>query len=321
MTNIDAQQWFERWFYQHYPSEIRSRYLDAMTEDANPANNPSLYAHIADGAERFVHNASALFDVTLTFDGEGVAKLARALDRTTRDRLANSSDPSDPSNALFNTIVHGALFVGECAVRAHGCQWSARNPLWESRVRRFLPGKSPKELAPFAPFQWLLKHLDDREIDDSKLYDRFKLHVEHGTLALDRMSVLTERNSLPSLKHPAYDTLIKYLHTHLPSVRDLGGAFPTASEFTAIAYDTVGFEVLEQGRVIAMHGMYVPSDHDAQSTVDVHWLTSEGVLRIDRIPCDRKPPHFARRTGDHLEVTYAHESKPRTHRLRVQGHG
>jgi hypothetical protein len=325
MESQSAQAWFERWFLEHYPEEVRRDYHRAVDTDANPANNPTITAHLSEAAELFARNAPALLGTELSFDGAGVARLAKALDRDRRDRWAAQSKPEDPSNMLFNAVVHGAMFIGECAVRAHGCRWSARNPLWESRVDRFVrDGDKQKPIGPFSPFQWLLKHLDDREISESRLADRFRVHVEFATADVESYPKIVTAQRLPKLDGGAYDLLVKFLHRHVPTLTDLGPLFPSVSEFTAIQYRTLGFEVFHDGRVLAMHALFTPPDadpHESTSTVDVYWLTAEGAQRIDRIPCAAHPPYFARKTGDSLEVTVATNAKPHTHRIGYRGHG
>lgn len=325
MDSSSAQALFERWFLRHYPEDARRDYHRAVDTDANPANNPSIAAHLTDAAELFVRNAPALLGTELTFDGAGVARLAKALDRERRDRWIAQSRPEDPGNVLFNAVIHGAIFIGECAVRAHGCQWSTRNPLWESRVERFVRDRETrKPIGPFSPFQWLLKHLDDREIAESRLADRFRVHVEFATADVESYPKIVTAQKLPKLDGGQYDLLVKFLHRHVPTLSDLGPLFPSITEFQAINYRSLGFEVFHDGRVLAMHALFTPPDadpHESTSTVDVYWLTAEGAQRIDRIPCAAHPPYFARKTGDVLEVTVASNGKPHTHRIGYRGHG
>jgi hypothetical protein len=329
MDSWTAQALFERWFLRHYPEDVRRDYHRAVETDANPANNPSITHHLTEAAELFVRNAPALLGTELTFDGTGVARLAKALDRERRDRWLSRSAPEDPTNVFFNAIIHGAIFVGECAVRAHGCRWSARNPLWESRVERFVrDNESRKAIGPFSPFQWMLKHLDDREIDQSRLADRFRMHVEFATADVESYPKVVSVSKLPRLdggNGPIdYDLLVKYLHKHLPSLTDLGPLFPSITEFHAIGYRSMGWEVFHDGRVVAVHALFTPPDvdpHESKSTVDVYWFTAQGAQRIDRIPCAAHPMYFARKTGEVLEVTVVSDHKPHTHRIGYRGHG
>ncbi|MBL8684923.1 MAG: hypothetical protein JNK05_37450 [Myxococcales bacterium] len=325
MDAMHAQGWFERWFLAHYPEEVRRDYHRFVDTDANPANNPSITGHLAEGAALFARNAPALLGTELSFDGAGVAKLATALDRKRRDAWVANSSPDDPGNMLFNAVIHGALFVGECAVRAHGCAWSARNPLWESRVDRFVrEGTKARAIGPFSPFQWLLKHLDDREIDAPRLADRFRVHVEFATADVASYPPVVTAPKLPKIDGGEYDLLVKFLHRHAPTLKDLGPLFPSVSEWSALGYKSLGFESFFDGRVVALHALFAPIDsdpHGDNATVDVYWLTAEGAQRIDRVPCAAHPPYFARKTGDTLEVTVSFQGKPHTHRIGYRGHG
>ena len=328
MTLKDAQHWFEQWFFLHYPPELKARYHELMGQDANPANNPTIYEHIQQSAELFAQNAPKLLGCELSFDAQGVSALSRALSEAKRDLLVQQSVRENPENMFFNTVIHGALFLGECAVRAHGFRWSARRPLWESRVIRMVPDRDgkPQAQGEFSPFQWLLKHLDDREINASKLYDRFRVHVEFASIPLHTLPVFVANKRFASIKHPTYDLLVKYIHQHFDGLKDLGINFLSPSEFTAREYTSFNFDQFYDGRVLVMHGMHVPKSSGAdaveqQATVDLYWLTSSGTVRMDLLPCDAHPPYFARKTGDLLEVTTAIAGKPHTHRVGIRGHG
>lgn len=325
MTVRDAQHWFERWFFLHYPPDLQRNYHELIHQDANPAANPSIDQHIRQAAEMFVQNAPKLLGCVLSFDAKGVAALTKALSAEKRDQLVAQSDSKNPENLFFNTIIHGALFLGECAVQAHGFRWSARRPLWESRVIRVVHDRDakPQTQGEFSPFQWLLKHLDDREIAESKLFDRFRVHVEFASLPIHTLTAFVDNKRYASIKKPTYDLLVKYIHQHFSKLRDLGVNFLSPAEFTARRYESIGFEQFYDGRVLVMHAMYTgeKGDESTQPTVDLYWLTSEGTVRMDLLPCDAHPPYFARKTGDVLEVTLALSGKPHTHRVGIRGHG
>jgi hypothetical protein len=324
MTVRDAQRWFEQWFFRHYPPDLRAKYHEIVAQDANPANNPTIDAHIEQAALMFVQNAPKLLGCELSFDARGVGTLARALSAEKIAQLEAVSRVDDPENLLFNTIIHGALYLGECAVRAHGFRWSARRPLWESRVVRLVADRSGKLEAQgeFSPFQWLLKHMDEREIAHSKLADRFAVHVEFASMPLHTLTPFVAAKRYAALKKPTYDLLVKYIHQHFDRLNDLGKTFLSPAEFTSRAYESLGFEHFYDGRVLVMHGMHVPeASSDGQATVDLHWLTSAGTVRMDLLPCDAHPPYFARKTGELLEVTTAIAGKPHTHRVGIRGHG
>jgi hypothetical protein len=322
---------FERYFWPHYPADVRAAPGGTFRDvDANPGGNPGLPAHLAEAAELFVANAPALLGVPLTFDGTGVARLSVALDRARRDALLAASDPADPQNAFLNAVVHGAAYVGEVIVRAHGGRWAVRRPLWESVVE--LPrietsgasgaGDARRHAASAVPpFHWLLKHLADLEIDRGSLAYRFRVHVELATAdvaALPR--IVASPRALPVLKHPTYDLLVKYLHQHVDTLRDLGAGFPAPAEFTDRAFESLRFEWFHDGRVLAMHGQ-APSAGERPSLVEVTWLTAAGFDHADALPADDAPPYFARRRDDAtLELTLAWQGRPHTHTLTFRGH-
>lgn len=327
-----AQSLFEQHFWPLYPPDVRADPTRYRDEDANPARNPSIEAHLAEAAELFAQNAPRLFDMPskepLPFTAEGVARLSHALDRSARDRLIAQSKPGDPQGALFNAVVHAAMYVGEVIVRAHKGAWSARRPLWESVVKlapeHTAGGPSAKHTPRgVPPFHWVLKHLDDRAIDEGPLGYRFRVHVEHATVDLDALPVITVAKKLPDLKEPTYDLLVKYLHQHLPSLRDVGEGFPSAREFTERRYARVGFTPMHGGRVLVLHGQthsQKQGETETPGLVELHWLTLAGWHHADALPSDDHPPYFARAVGEHLEVTLAWKGKPHTHTVGFRGH-
>jgi hypothetical protein len=313
MTERSADALFRHYFWPHYPADVRADLAHARRTDANPARNPNVLAPWVEAAELFVSNAPRLLGETLTFDGDGIGRLSRALDRTRRDAWLASSDPSDPGNVFFHAVVHASAFVGEVVVRAFGGTWSMRRPMWESLVTRVVPG-ARHDRGSVPPFHWLLKHLSDDEIDRGSLAYRFHVHIELATAPLDALPTLADVRALPTLRAPTYDLLVKYLHKHLPALRDLGEGFLSPPEFTERAYEAISFSLLHDGRVLAVHGQ-------ASSRVEIHWLTASGFDHTDTIPCDPSPPYFARTAGDALEVTVAWNGRPHTHRIGFRGHG
>lgn len=313
MAPVTAESLFARFFWPLYPPDVRAEPERFRDEDANPAGNPRLAIPLAHAAEILVTNAPGLLGVPLTLDATGVAVLARALDRGTRDRLLATSDPTDPGNPFFNTVVHAAAFVGEVTVRTYGGRWSLRRPLWESLVTRRTRGA-------FAPFHWILKGLADDSVDDAPLAGRFRVHVQQASAEPDTFPVIVSPRKLPVLKSPSYDLLVKYLHQHLASLRDVGEGFPTPTEFADRAFQSLGFELLHDGRVLAVHGQGTPTS-DRPGAVELLWLTAEGYDHADVIPADVGVPYFARAvTRELVEVTVAWKGRPVTHRLTFQGH-
>lgn len=321
MTEFTADELFTRFFWPHYPSDVRADPERMLQLDANPARNIAVLEPWVEAAELFVRNAPRLLGTELTFDAAGIGQLSRALDRSRRDAWIAASDPTDPGNPLFNAVVHGAAYVGEVIVRSHGGAWSMRRPMWESLVvRRVQDGDKQRVTGAIPPFHWLLKHLADAEIDGGSLGYRFHVHVELATAAIAELPPIAATRKLPTLREPTYDLLVKYLRQHLPALRDLGEGFPSVAEFSARNYRSLGFELFHDGRVLAMHGE-VPAHDDAPPLVEILWLTARGFDHADTIPADTGTPYFARAAGDSLEVTVAWKDKPHTHRVGFRGHG
>jgi hypothetical protein len=307
-----AASLYEKFFWPHYPADVRAEPERFRDLDVNPAKNPALSATLSEAAALFVENAPKLLGEPVTLDDAGIATLARTLDRARRDAWIAATDPAAPG-PLFQAVVHASAFVGEVIAQRHGGIWELRRPLWESIVRRSTRGA-------IAPFHWILKSLADDAIDDAPLAYRWRVHVVMAGVDPTDWPVITEAKRLPTLKNPVYDTLVKYLHQHLPTLRDVGEGFPSPAEFSAKRYTTLGFEPLHGGRVLALHGQ-VPGEGDGPSTVEVMWITPTGYDHADVLPCDAKVPHFARAlNADTLEVTLAWKGRPVTHRLTLRGH-
>lgn len=312
MDPLTAERLLARWFWPLYPPDVRAAPFLHRDVDANPGRNPQLDAHLHDAARRFVDNAPALLETPLSLDDDGVAAFVRALTRARRDAWIAQSDPADPGNVFFNAVVHGALFLGEVIVARHGGRWELRRPLWESVVHR-------RDGGAVSPFHWLLKSLADDAIDDHALAVRWRLHVLQHALDPASLPRVTEAATLPALKEPTYDLLVKYLHQHLDGLRDLGEGFPSAREFTERRYPRLSFTPLHDRRVLALHAQTRRDDH---GLVEVHWLTAKGHDHTDAIPTDPDVPYFARPLNDDaLEVTVGWKGAPHTHRLTLRGHG
>ena len=65
---LTAEALFREVFLPHYPEDARSDLGRARTTDANPANNPSILAHLDDAARTFAAMTSAALGVP---DAEG----------------------------------------------------------------------------------------------------------------------------------------------------------------------------------------------------------------------------------------------------------
>jgi len=315
MEALSAADLLSRWFWPHYPEDVRRAPFLHRDVDANPGNNPALAAVLPEAAALFVANAPGLLGTPITLDDDGVALLARTLDRPLRDRWMAESDPSRPDNVFVQAILHATAFLGEVLVRHHQGRWELRRPMWESIVHR----PSPMGGA-IAPFHWLLKSLADDAIDTAPLAVRWRLHVVQPAADPSDFPVLTAAKSLPELKAPTYDLLVKYLHAHLKSVTDLGEGFPSAREFTERGYSALRFTPLHGGRILCLHGQ-TRSSAEHPGVVDVHWLSHRGHDHTDTIPSDHGVPYFGRAvTADTLEITVGWQGKPHTHALTFRGH-
>ena len=313
MPPLTASDLLARWFWSHYPADVRAAPFLHRDVDANPGHNPAFPAALAEAAGLFAANAAGLLGEALPFTDEGVATLARGLTRARRDDWMAQSDPTAPDNHFAQVVIHAAAYLGEVIVRAHGGRWEIRRPLWESVVHRRRGGT-------VSPFHWLLKSLADDAIDDVPLAARWRVHVVMHDLDLDALPAIAPAKKLPGLKHPNYDLLVKYLHQHLPELRDVGEGFPSPAEFTARGFESLSFERLHGGRVVALHGL-IPGAGERPPVVEVSWMTARGIDHADPIPCDAGVPYFGRAVNDELvEITVAWQEKPHTHRLSIRGH-
>ena len=159
---VTAQSLFNDYFLPLYPTEAARDLAAARTTDANPGKNRAIFVQLTDAARVFVDSSAGVFGkpLELDFSPASVHRLGAAVTRERRDAWMRA-DVGSPKSELFNVVVHGAAYLGECAVRAGGT-WSARNPLWESVVR--LQSRSGE--GDLAVFHWWLKSLDDDAFDD-----------------------------------------------------------------------------------------------------------------------------------------------------------
>lgn len=284
----------------------------ARATDANPGNNPSVLALLADTAGVFVSMHARVLgrDLALDFSDASVHRLGAALDRGARDRLAREGTPGTADSALFNVIVHGAAYVGECVVRAHGAAWLVRRPLWESRVRLV----SRVGEAELAPLSWWLRSLADGAFDDegrprAGLAERYRAHVEVPTADPDSLEpmVLTPR-ALPRLKRPRYDAFYKYLRAHVPELRDVGADFPSPERFEAYGFPWLDFLYVGSGRMLVVAG-------PGEGGLHAFWLDRGGFLKSAFFPADAMPEPIVRLDGDKLVFVVSHEGKTAVHEM------
>jgi hypothetical protein len=303
---VDAEELFVRWFLPLYPPHIRADLARARAEDANPARNPTLLAHLADASDGFVRNARALFGEDLGLDGTdaSVHRLGAALTRERRDAWAAQGTPGTPESVLFNVAVHGAAYVGACIVRSHGGQWGVRRPLWESVVR--LVSRAGE--ADLAVFHWWLKSLAD-DASGATLGDRYRAHVEVPCARPEELPVLVEgTRALPRLKQPRYDLLHKYLRSHLPEVRDLGAHFPSPERFEEYAFRWLDFHVLGGGRMVLLAGASAHGLH-------LFWVSTAGFEKSAFYACEAFPDPVVRAENDRIVAMTSEAGATRMHEM------
>jgi hypothetical protein len=276
---------------------------------APPASWSALLPRLSDLAAAFANAAPVALHaptLQLDFSDASVHHLAAALTRVRRDALlaqgatsvrkresGHEQEVQIVPSALAQFVLHGAVYVGECIVRTHGeaphrASWKPTNPLWESRVTL----NSAWGTAELSPFDWLLKSLTDEEIDEPRLADRYRTHVEVPCTRTSALPVfLRAKDSLPRplprLNSPSYDMLVKYLRAHLPELRDLGADFPTAERWAELHLQHLEFHVLGEGRMVLLVGPKALGQGDPG--LHAFWLGAAGFEKALFIPTDLAP--------------------------------
>ena len=312
-ATVNAASIFEAYFRALYPQELRddvAALIAARSLDANPAKNRRLFAELDDTADVFAKLAPRALgrdDLALDFTDASVHRLGTALDRPTRDALIAASKQGDPSSPFVNVVIHGALYVGACIVRAHGGAWGVRRPLWESVVH--LSSRAGE--GALSPFHWLLKSLGDDEIDKAGLVSRYRHYVERATFEASALPKIVEGaggRTLPSLKKVRYDTLHKHLRAHLPEMKDLGNDFPSPEEFQDLGFLELELLLLGEGRMLLMHGR-------GRRGLHLLWLDHRGFSHAAFFPADPGDPHRIAIEGDKLIVRFVQGGAPRVHEM------
>lgn len=290
MLTVDTL--FREWFFPLYPEDAQRDLARARSEDANPAQNPSVTAHLADAADAFVRNVAAAIgsDVALDFSDASVHRLSAALTPSVRDRLLGEGEKGTPENTLFNVVVHGAAYVGECIVRNHGGVWSVRRPLWESLVHL----RSRAGEGDLAVFHWWLKSLADGA--SATLADRYRANVEVPCTEPEDLPVIAPPDrKLPRLGRVRYDVFHKYLRANLPELRDVGEHFPSPERLEDLKFKHLSFTLVGGGRMLVVSGPNKDGLH-------AFWLTKEGFEKAAFWPADAFPEPLLRAKDDKLEV-------------------
>ena len=286
-----------------YPADARD--LEAVRKtDANPAQNPSVLAHLDDAANVFVkmHARALGRDCALDFGDASVHRLSAALTRETRDALASNGPAGTAENALFNVIVHGAAYVGACVVKSHGGAWLVRRPLWESRVR--LVSRAGE--AELAVLSWWLHALADDA--SATLADRYRSYVEVPTSSPESLPVIGPERTLPRLKNIRYDVFYKYLKAHLPEIRDVGADFPSPERFEAYRFRWLDFMFVGAGRMLVIAG-------PGEGGLHVFWLDHAGFVKSALFACDAFPEPIVKTDGDKLVFAVSLDNKTQIHEV------
>jgi hypothetical protein len=296
---------FERYFWSLYPEDVRADLARARATDANPAGNPHILRSLDEIAETFVRLApSAFAEADLGLDGSdaSVHRLAMAIDRDKRDRWAAERGP-DGAPLLTHIVVHGAVYVGRCAVDNHEGVWQVRRPLWESLVRL----KSAAGEGDLAVFQWWIKSLSDTEIDRHTLSDRYRAHVEEPRLRPETLQAIAPSDRrIPRLAKVRYDTLYKHLRAHLPELVDIGEHFPSAERFAELGFRHLDFLWLGGGRMLLLHG-------PGSNGVHLFWLGKSGFIKGAFYPADSAAPYELFLEGESLRIVVTVEGAPAEH--------
>jgi hypothetical protein len=299
---VTVETLFREIFLPLYPEDARSDLGRARTEDANPADNPNVLAHLDDAARVFVGMAPTALGVPastldLDFSDASVHRLSAALTPERRDRLMALGVRGTADNVLFNFVVHGAAYVGACIVRSHGGRWAVRRPLWESLVH--LTSRAGEADLPI--FHWWLKSLADvpgkpgesGDVTQPSLADRYRTYVEVSCAKPEELPVIAPPDrELPKIaKGVRYDVFYKYLKAHLPELRDVGEAFPSPERFADYELASLSFDLVGGGRMLVIHG---PTKHGLHA----FWLTKQGFEKAAFWPCDSFPAPMLRVKGE-----------------------
>jgi hypothetical protein len=302
-----SEKLFREYFLPLYPPDARADLARARATDANPANNPSIVAHLDDAARVFVARAPALFgeDLALDFGDASVHRLSARLGPERRDAWARAGAAGSPDNELFNVVVHGSAYVGACIVRAHGGAWSVRRPLWESLVVL----RSRAGEASLAVFHWWLKSLAALGTEGATLADRYRTYVEIPCARPEELPVIAPPDrALPRLARPRYDLLVKYIKAHLPELRDLGEHFPSPERFAAYGLRWLDFFLVGGGRMLVMAGPGAEALH-------VFWMDASGFAKGATLPADASPEPIVRVEGEKIVIATTVAGAPLAHEM------
>ncbi len=314
VSAFDAQEIFTKHFLPLYPPDAFADLAAARATDVNPAKNPAIIDHLQDAAKIFAARGRELFgaDLDLDFSDASVHRLSAKITRELRDRWRNTGAVGSAENELFNVVVHGAAYVGECARRGRTAEWSARRPLWESVVVL----ESRAGTARLAIFHWWLKSLADDAFENASggtIADRYRTHVEAPTFDGDALPIFLKtdpdvKRLLPRITKPKYDVFYKYIKAHLSEIRDVGADFPSAARFDELDFRWLDFFIVGAGRMLLMAGA-------AEKGVHLFWLGQSGFEKSAFIPCDAFPEPIVKTDGDKIVVACRIDKKDVVHEM------
>lgn len=309
MSSLTAERLFEAYFAPWYPADARADLALARATDMNPGKNPTLFAQLDEAARIFASLAPGAFgppDLALDFSDDSVHRLGARITRALRDAWLAPAEGATAEGSpplLVNIVTHGAMYVGACIVKNHAGEWQVRRPLWESTV--LLDSRAGRAELPV--FHWWLKSLADDEIDEPRLADRYRSHVEVPTLYPEALPVIAPPDrKLPRLVKVRYDTLYKHLRAHLPELRSVGDDFPSPERLDELHFKWLDFKLLGGGRMLLIHG---PSEHG----VHLFWLDRGGFVKSAYYPADAFPEHVVQAEGDKLRVIVPIQKEMRVH--------
>ncbi len=299
------EELFRTFFLPLYPEDAKKDLARARAEDANPAKNPHVLAHLGEAADVFARSLPLALGLSaaetealhLDVSDASVHRLGALLTPERVERLRGLGVPGTADSAVFNVVVHGAAYVGACIVRNHGGTWGVRRPLWESVVH--LASRAGEGDLPV--FHWWLKALASGG-DGGTLGDRYRAHVEVPCARPEELPVIAPPDrKLPKLAKVRYDAFYKYLRANLPELRDVGEHFPSPERFEELAFKSLSFQLVGEGRMLVVWG---PS----ASGLHAFWLTKAGFEKAAFWPADAFPEPLIRAKDDgKLEVVLARE--------------
>ncbi len=305
-----AEDLFRQHFLPFYPADAAADLAAARATDQNPANNPTVTAHLDEAATIFAKMHAAVLGKELDLDRSdaSVHRLGAALGRDVRDRLAR--EQAGKESLLFQVTVHGAAYVGACIVKNHAGVWGVRRPLWESVVR--LASSAGEGDLPI--FHWWLKSLaDDAFAEDGSvrygLGERYRAHVEVPRLDPSTMPVFVAgERKLPRMTKVRYDVLYKYLKAHLPELRDVGADFPSPERFDAYRFKWLEAHVLGGGRMVLLAGL-------GEGGLHAFWMDGAGFQKAALFAADAFPEPRIVIAGDKLQIHVAQDGAARMHEM------